>query len=293
MTAALATDLATSVRRFAPVDLADLAGEADLQVRVDRKYLLSADAAGDLLAALDVDAAMVLEINGSRRFGYESHYFDTPALTSYRSTAQRRRRRFKVRTRRYLEAGDTYLEVKTRGPRGATVKHRLAYGADPMGILDPTGRAFVATVLGAEAVPAVPVEGLAPVLTTRYHRSTLLLPTEPGTPAARVTVDTGLSWSQLSGGGRCAAGAEELTLRRVAIVETKSPRAASVVDRLLWSRGHRPVAISKFGTGMAALHPYLPDNRWHRLLGRLDPAVSTTRFDTHTKTEEQSCAAPS
>jgi len=302
MTATLPADLATSVQRFAPVGLADLAVEADLQVRVDRKYLLSADVAGALLAALDPEAAMVLEIDGRRQFGYESHYLDTPALTSYRSTAQRHRRRFKVRTRHYLEAAETYLEVKTRGPRGTTIKHRLAYGAGPTGALDGAGREFVATVLGTEAVPGVPVEGLAPVLTTRYHRSTLLLPGEPGARPARVTVDTGLSWSQFSSRHRCAAGAEELTVRRMAIVETKSPRAASAVDRLLWSRGHRPVAISKFGTGMAALHPYLPDNRWHRLLSRLGPAINTAGFEMagsptetphiDTKPEEQSCAAP-
>jgi len=99
MTATLPADLATSVQRFAPVGLADLAAEADLQVRVDRKYLLSADVAGALLAALDPEAAMVLEIDGRRQFGYESHYLDTLALTSYRSTAQRPPRRFNVRTR--------------------------------------------------------------------------------------------------------------------------------------------------------------------------------------------------
>ena len=55
-------------------------------------------------------------------------------------------------------------------------------------------------------------------------------------------------------------------LADLAIVETKSAGAASEVDRLLWRAGHRPVRISKYGAGMAALHPDLPRLKWHRVL---------------------------
>ena len=37
---------------------------------------------------------------------------------------------------------------------------------------------------------------------------------------------------------------------------------------LLWAAGNRPVTISKFGVGMAALHPQLPANKWNRTLRR-------------------------
>ena len=50
------------------------------------------------------------------------------------------------------------------------------------------------------------------------------------------------------------------------IVETKSLSAASATDRLLWRAGHRPVPVSKFATGLAALNPDLPRNRWARIL---------------------------
>ena len=42
--------------------------------------------------------------------------------------------------------------------------------------------------------------------------------------------------------------------------------AASATDRLLWRAGHRPVPVSKFATGLAALNPDLPRNRWARIL---------------------------
>jgi hypothetical protein len=52
------------------------------------------------------------------------------------------------------------------------------------------------------------------------------------------------------------------------LVETKSTGAPTVADRLLWSAGERPVTISKFGVGMAALNPHLPANKWNRTLRR-------------------------
>jgi hypothetical protein len=50
------------------------------------------------------------------------------------------------------------------------------------------------------------------------------------------------------------------------IMETKSGSAAGPLDRHLWAHGVRPCRISKFATGLAALNPQLPANRWHRTL---------------------------
>ena len=104
---------------------------------------------------------------------------------------------------------------------------------------------------------------LHPVLTTLYERTTLFL---PGV-GSRVTVDAGLTWVLLDGTARTVPG-------RV-VVETKAARAAACeVDRLLWSLGHRPRPMSKYGTGLAALRPDLPANRWQPTLRRLFPATA-------------------
>jgi hypothetical protein len=50
------------------------------------------------------------------------------------------------------------------------------------------------------------------------------------------------------------------------VVETKNGSVASSADRELWRRGHRPVAISKYATGLAALHADLPAAPWKRVL---------------------------
>jgi hypothetical protein len=112
------------------IGLAELTEHAALLSRVDRKYVLPTVDAGALIAEL-APAAVVLEIDGRRHFTYESLYFDTPELTSYRRTAHRHRRRFKIRTRVYRDSGACWLEVKVPGPRGSTVKHRWPHQAGP------------------------------------------------------------------------------------------------------------------------------------------------------------------
>ena len=75
-----------------------------------------------------------------------------------------------------------------------------------------------------------------------------------------MTIDTGLTWALPDG-----------TAVRIcdrAIVETKSNQTISDVDRLLWSLQHRPCSVSKYGTGLAALRPELPANRWRPVLRR-------------------------
>ncbi len=236
-----------------PVSLAELVGTAALLTRVDRKYVLTpADAAAVLGELPD---ARVLAIGGRRTSGYDSLYVDTPDLAGFHLAARGRRRRFKVRRRTYTDAGESWVEVKTRGPRGTTVKERIA--AD-----DVTGaRGFVDDVLRSSGVGALTGRELVPALGTRYSRATVLV-AAGGTAhgSARVTVDTDLVWRTPSG--------SSLALRDRVVVETKSGSAPSAADRLLWRSGHRPARISKYGTGLAALHPALPRNRWHATLTR-------------------------
>ncbi len=95
-----------------------------------------------------------------------------------------------------------------------------------------------------------------PTLVTRYDRTTLFIESS----LSRATIDTDLSWE----------GGDGQILRRpdLVIIETKSGSRTSEIDRLLWASGHRPVTISKFGTGLAAIRPALPSNKWARVLRR-------------------------
>ena len=105
---------AAALAELSSVSLETLAAQAGRMTRIDRKYVIPAD---DLDAVFGSTAheAVALEIDGRRTFGYSSIYFDTPDLRSFHDGGRRRRRRFKVRARSYLDSDLHFLEVKTRG----------------------------------------------------------------------------------------------------------------------------------------------------------------------------------
>jgi hypothetical protein len=226
-----------------------LAEHADLQTRIDRKYVVPAPLLAIIVDLLG-DDVRVLEVDGSRVFEYRSVYFDTPDLESHLGGARDRRQRFKVRTRTYGDGGTCMLEVKTRGGRGETVKHRLPYDEADRWTLTDDARAFV----GEHVDRPDGGRGLGPVLETRYRRTTLL------DGLSRVTIDRDLSWT-------CSDGDRRDLPDRI-VVETKSAGRPTTTDRILWSVGHRPVAFSKYSVGLAVLDPSLPANKWNAALRR-------------------------
>lgn len=141
------------------------------------------------------------------------------------------------------------LEVKTRDARGRTVKTQHEHPMDARDRLDPVDRELVSSypLIGAEGT------ALRSTLVTRYTRSNVLLDA-----GGRATVDTGVEAEAPD--GRVAA------LAGMVIIESKSPGPPSDVDRVLWTLGHRPIRVSKFGTSLATLFPELPANKWHRAL---------------------------
>lgn len=246
--------------RLHTIDLDALNASAELQTRVDRKYILPVGDLPAILAQVPAEAD-VLAIGGHTALQYASQYYDTPELDSYFGAARGRRRRFKVRARTYVDSGGSFLEVKTRGARSATVKDRVPVTGDH---LDEDAVAYAGDLLDDAGIPHAGelAERLQPVLVTRYRRVTLLLPADAaaGTDASRATIDLDLTW--------VAADGQRLCLPTAAIVETKSGQRAGALDRTLWRHGHRPSSLSKYGTGMAALDPTLPSHKWHRVLRR-------------------------
>ena len=229
------------------VALAELNSEAALLTRKDRKYLVPLALARRLIEENDV---RVLEIDGRRTFRYESVYFDTPDRVSYLAAAHKRRRRFKVRTRSYLDSGICSLEVKTREHRGLTEKRRLPYDVERRASLTSEALRFID---GFEQIAPLSRQ-LEPVLVTRYERTTLLT----GDSRSRITIDTNLEIE--------AADGSSITLPEMAVVETKTPGRPCAVDHYLWEQHQRPTRISKYCTGLAALTPGLPANKWNRVL---------------------------
>lgn len=232
------------------ISLDELNGRAELLARSERKYVVDAEVAAALVAA-HASRLAALEIGSRREFTYESVYFDTTDLALYRAAATGRRKRYKVRTRWYVDSGVAMVEVKSKDGRGRTVKARLERGESKLDVLCDAERTFVARTVGTPGA----ADSLGPTLTTRYRRSTLA-DLAAGT---RATVDHAVVCTDRDG--------RSVDLDAV-IIETKSDRAPSALDRWLWHEGIRPEPISKYCTGLALLEPGLPSHRWRRTLRR-------------------------
>jgi hypothetical protein len=241
--------------RLHPASLAQVVERADLAHRLDRKYLVTANTARELVAAL-ADSHHVLQIEDRRYSTYRTTYFDTPDLLCARSHVQGRRRRWKVRTRLYVEDARCRVEVKARSGRGDTIK--TATTADPLryGTLDGVSLAFVQQSL-AEFHPDFDVKTLAPKAELAYVRMSLV----DLLGRARVTID----WRVRAELPRGRTWVDENYL----IVETKGGVRPGTADRALLARGIRPRGFSKYIAMASCLEPTLPDNDIRALRGHL------------------------
>lgn len=245
-------DYPWSIDRLPSISLDDLIEQAELQHRVDHKYVVAKHLLARWLGTFD-QSVRVLEIDGRRSFGYESIYFDTPDLLTFRQHRQGRRRRYKIRTRTYTESGDCVFEIKLEGSRGATIKERKPHPVVHRGELTGPAREQLSEVLGGQDLP-VPAR-LAPVQRLCYRRSTLLV---PGIPA-RITCDTELSYRAAEGQ---AKGPDDHVIVEVKSATGRNPAVSSLAR---W--GLRPVEISKYCVGTALLTG-ASANRWYPVIKR-------------------------
>ena len=248
---ALPLDLAA--RRSVSLD--EVLVEAPQLTRVDRKYLVGKGTAQALLDGLP-DAYRVLSIEGRRSTTYRSTYFDTVDLASARAHVQQRRRRWKARSRLYVEDNLCRTEVKARDGRGVTAKTVREADAAGYGLLDEVGAEFVRSTLASHGLTA-DVVSLRPTMEVAYRRTTLADTTEE---QCRLTVD----WKV-----ECTLDGGLVWLDHdYVLVETKGGLRPSRADRMLAGLGARPRSFSKYVAAASLIRDDLPDNDVRRLHGR-------------------------
>lgn len=249
----------------APVGLEEMNAEAALMRRVDRKYLVTAATFRRLMATaaeLLGDDLRVLDIDGDRVMGYESVYYDSPDLVGFRAHVQGRRRRYKVRTRSYVETGVSFVEVKYKAGLDVTSKIRAAYpdapatGLHQLSDLPDHGVAFAGRVI-ADAYALDLADRMDPVLRTTNRRATFLVGSHGPAVGGRMTVDVALEFDD--GDSRSRMRSDLL------LIETKSDGSSLIIDTLLRDLGERPVSMSKYCVGISLLRPGVSGNKWRRL----------------------------
>lgn len=231
--------IAESLSRFGTISLEGLNTKAAMLERLDNKYIVPANR---LLPAFQAFADLfdVLEIDGKRAFTYATDYFDDPEARGYYDHHQGRRKRCKVRIRNYVDAGFSYLEVKLKDVRDATVKKRLklprparSLCADSLAFIDACHSELYGTPLGRQLMPVIGME---------YERITLVA-REGG---ERMTIDTRMAFR--------AANMQREAGPDMFILETKSARGNGIADKILRAEHLHPTnSCSKYCVGMAAL----------------------------------------
>lgn len=209
------------VATLEPISLAETNARAEMLKRIDNKYILTVERYGQMVAALQ-DRFSVLEINDIRAFTYRSCYYDDN-FAFYHEHHQGKRRRVKVRTREYVDSGARFFEIKLKGLRGMTDKHRTECDfvicpeicGEPLTMLRSVYQSAYRRRLDAV---------LRPALVVGYRRCTLVA--RGG--GERVTVDYDLSFT--APGDPCS----RVSLgNNFIIVETKSADGKGVADRTL------------------------------------------------------------
>jgi hypothetical protein len=272
------TDITKRLASFKAIGLDALNAKAAMLERLDNKYIITDEQLGTAIDALS-HAFDVLEIDARRVFTYVTRYFDDADLRTYYDHQQGRRKRFKVRVRTYVDAGFSYLEVKLKDKRDATVKKRMRM-ADPDGELDEASVRFVEDSYRGLYGDTFG-RPLTPVLGMEYRRIALIAK-EGG---ERLTIDAQIGFQAAD--RTCA-----VTPGRV-IVETKSARGNGVADRIFRELHLHPTrACSKYCVGMASLGLVDRRNRFLPALRRLniaEPAGGLTSEPA--ASERQSIAA--
>ncbi|GAA0595815.1 polyphosphate polymerase domain-containing protein [Streptomyces crystallinus] len=256
---AAARAIEEAAHRAEPLSLDELNERSALLSRFDRSYLVPTGTFLRVIGHLTRPSPhavpfRALAIDGRRAFRYHSVYYDTPELRSFHDHRQGRRLRFKIRERLYADSGERQFEIKLKGRRGDTVKHRRPLtGADTP--LDTAARAFLADTLHHAYAIAPPLV-LGPSLSTDYLRSTFVA------DGQRITCDAGLVCVDPRTGRtvRCDGG--------LVLVETKSAEHLTEADRLLHAHQVRPAVFTKYCGALAVLRPSLPANRWRRAARR-------------------------
>jgi hypothetical protein len=229
--------------RLAPISLAQMDAVALLD-RTDTKYLLTTDQLLAALAGLSQDYR-VLDIHGVRLSAYETLYFDTPDFRLYRQHHDGRRRRYKVRSRHYVETDRSFFEVKLKAGDGRTHKRRIETPA----LATRWSPALVSALDTREL--CLTTAPLTPALTNEFSRITLVGRHEP----ERVTLDLNL---QFRAAGRTVA------LPGLVVAEVKQagrPRQSAFVRRMRAAHLH-PTSFSKYCIGAALLYPDLKHNHF-------------------------------
>lgn len=237
--------------KFAPINLEQM-DEVSFFKRTDTKYVFHQKYLIELLKEMP-DYYRLLKINESGIQTYSTTYYDTLKFDMYHQHHNGLRKRYKVRTRNYLNSNQLFLEVKVKNNKGITSKKRIELENPNLFQLQEDSNFL------KKRTPFLPVN-LTETLRNGFFRITLVNLNNP----ERITIDWQLSYENLKNG----SGIE---MEHVCVLEIKRSLNTknNVLDELLKKHQIYPGKFSKYCIGVAQLEPNLKNNRFKSVFHQL------------------------
>ena len=239
--------LEKAVEGIGPISLEEMEG-VKLLNRTDTKYLTNESGLVGVLKDAAAAGYRALVVEGKKMSRYTSVYYDTEGLRMFLDHHNRHLVRQKVRTRTYVESGETYLEIKRKNNHGRTKKKRMEipraelmdFGADEKACEFLAAKSWFT------------VDQLSPVLDTRFRRITLVNPAK----TERLTIDTELCFTNFRTG-------KETDLQDAVIIELKQDgRAESQMKGILLDNRVKPARVSKYCVAVTLTDPSVKSGRF-------------------------------
>jgi len=246
-------EISEVARLFMPIGLENM-NRVKLMNRTDTKFWFHQERLPGILKSIREDY-YILEIDEKSLLPYSTVYYDTGSDKMYLEHHNGRLNRYKVRRRKYLVSGLSFLEVKFKTNKGKTLKSRIT--TDELYEEFKEGEvSFLNTHTPYDA------ESLEPVLSNSFSRITLVNKNFK----ERCTIDLNLQFK---------AGFNEQNVENLVIVEIKSERkteASSLADALKAQHIHAS-GFSKYCIGRALTDPSLKRNRLKQKLRILEKTI--------------------
>lgn len=255
----------TQLNSFQTVSLEETNRMAKMLNRVDNKYVVNLEQFGALLHKIRSDYA-VLDIDGRNEFQYASCYYDDN-FGCYFEHHQARRQRVKVRTREYVNSGLMFFEVKLKGIRGRTDKHRTGCDTLVMPRIQGEHLTMLRGLYMKNYKKHMPFE-LRPSLRVDYSRCTLVALNG----GERVTIDFDLRFEIPHGGEEAVQVGHDFI-----IVETKSAKGRGITDSALKKLGVRKASkCSKYCIGVNLTGEVKKNNNFRHTIRHVKKNIAPT-----------------
>ncbi|MFW5821041.1 MAG: polyphosphate polymerase domain-containing protein [Bacteroidota bacterium] len=250
-----------SVSDFDPIFLAQLTPDGQM-TRYDQKFIFNSFYIPQITHCLK-DYYNILEIEKKRLMLYQSEYFDTDDYQMYTDHHNGKSNRFKIRIRKYMETGDTFLEVKKKTNKGLMVKKRIS--------LDKTGNISEEAIKLIENITPYRYDDLRTTIKSRFYRLTL----QNICQQERITIDCCVE---------LFLGDKHIKLPGLGIMEVKKcdSHETSKIQEVLKKKVIINTNFSKYCTGLALLCNKVKYNNFKEKL------LTIKRFENEFKLSSES-----